>query len=317
MAFGDWCAQGDVAVADVDGIHILHVPGPDQWEGLAILFEGHGVDGVEPMVRPCFGGSVDEPSLVKLVAGGFAGSGKVPALIPDFDPGVVAAVVGPEWCTDESRGDTDGAAGVDQQDGESCAGSESGFDTFEGALVGSAALCGVFHVDEWEHLLIEDCGSFGGGFAVLNQWGKLFDEACAPAVTSFTDAGVGQQGVVNDVFRDVLCPGAFAECLPCEATIFEEEIGGKRFQVAGRHVFDEEPHTGLFIGGRLFECFFELQAIAAGFTESLLEGCVVASGRDGQAGQAAKTDDCQKQWAMLHLGGSVEKGASGWSARRA
>ncbi|NCP31153.1 MAG: hypothetical protein COZ06_11705 [Armatimonadetes bacterium CG_4_10_14_3_um_filter_66_18] len=62
-------------------------------------------------MRVRLGGVGGKPAFVELL--GFGGAEEVPAVVPDLDPGVVAALAGPRGDADEASGEAAGAAGVD------------------------------------------------------------------------------------------------------------------------------------------------------------------------------------------------------------
>jgi len=84
---------------------------PHQWEVNRCPLPRAGVELVQRLVRVRLGGVGGKPAFVELL--GFGGAEEVPAVVPDLDPGVVAALAGPRGDADEASGEAAGAAGVD------------------------------------------------------------------------------------------------------------------------------------------------------------------------------------------------------------
>ncbi|MFM1943826.1 MAG: hypothetical protein RI897_2808 [Verrucomicrobiota bacterium] len=148
-------------MGDIDGCDRVTASGPDHGEGEAVLFPGRGVDGVAWDVGLGLGCIAGEPAVVEAFGVVFIGTGEVPgAVVVDFDPGMVAAHIGPEGCADGAGGDTDGAAGIDEDDGEAGAGGFAGGLGFLEGLVGAFTAGVVVDLDLVEEVLVEGLGRF-------------------------------------------------------------------------------------------------------------------------------------------------------------
>src|SRR5437868_2769620 len=89
-----------------------------------------------------FRGVVQKPGLIERRY--FDGAQHVPLAVPDFNPGMVAAMIAvgvalagaPRWRADKARGNSDRATGIDQQNRQAAAGSITCRNRFIRALVG-------------------------------------------------------------------------------------------------------------------------------------------------------------------------------------
>ena len=72
-----------------------------------------GINRVQQMIS--LGGvrAAREPGPIQLVARRFSRAGEIPAVVPDLDPRMIAALVRPQWRADESSGYADRTASVD------------------------------------------------------------------------------------------------------------------------------------------------------------------------------------------------------------
>ena len=83
---------------------------------------------------------------------------------------MIASFAGPLFRADKSCGSSDGAAGVDQQDGESGAGGVARVDRFVGALVWLGAFARVIaDIDQLEHVPVQNLRGFARRFGVLDE----------------------------------------------------------------------------------------------------------------------------------------------------
>ena len=197
------------------------------------------------------GGVCCEPASVEPFGVVFVGSGEVPVAVPDFDPSVVAAAVGPHRGANGAGGDADSAADIGEDDRKPGAGGHALLDGLLGALVGALALGVVVGVDELEELLVEDLGGLGGGGGVLDQRRGFREEIGAPGVARFVEDGVGEDVVEKDVFGHLLGPGEGFAGLQGEVEVLGEELGAEGFLVVLGHVLDEKT-GGLFAEGTVF-----------------------------------------------------------------
>ena len=177
---------------------------------------------------------------------------------------MIAAEVGPEGSAGDACGYADGAAGFDEEDGETGAGGDAAFEGFERALVGFLAFGGVLDVDLREELLVEGVGGFGGGFGAHDERGSDVADLAAAVVAAFVEGGVGEDIVEEDVFGDVSGPWGDGHGGVGIGDVAEEEVGLEGGEVRGRHVVDEELH-GVALGfGDLAEGAGEFRGVRAG-----------------------------------------------------
>ena len=158
-------------------------------------------------MRP--GRVIGEPAVVEAFRVVFIGCHEVPALVPDLDPGVVAALVPPQRRADRAGRYPDGATGIDENDGQAGAGRPALFDGFLRRLVRAFPLGVVVGVDEIEKIAVEDLCCFGGGLRVLHQRCGLCHEIGAPRIARLVEHGVGQDVVEEDFLRHLLRPREF------------------------------------------------------------------------------------------------------------
>jgi hypothetical protein len=105
-----------VAVGHVLGVNVLAAALPDEREVGGGFFEAGGVDRVHHRVFLGEGGIADEPAAIEAIFVGLAGAGEVPVAVPDFDPHVIARLVGPLRNADHPRRHADRSARVDEED---------------------------------------------------------------------------------------------------------------------------------------------------------------------------------------------------------
>ena len=91
------------------------------------------------MVLDRLGGVVGKPAAIQTGGIGFRRASEVPAVVPNFHPGVIAPLVKPQRCGRDTSGNTDGPAGIDQQNRKPRAGGDPAFEGFERTLVGATA----------------------------------------------------------------------------------------------------------------------------------------------------------------------------------
>ena len=112
---------------------------------------------------------IDKPAAIEAFRVVFIRTGEVPTLVPVFYPGVVAALVPPQRSADSAGGNTDSAAGIDEDDGEAGAGCLALFDGFFRRLVRAFPLRVIVGFYQFEKITIEDLRCLGGSFRVLHK----------------------------------------------------------------------------------------------------------------------------------------------------
>ena len=204
--FGNFQSDVGVAVGHVDRADVIDGTVPDHREFQRGALETDRVDRVLQIVPLGGRSSSDEPSLVELIATGFCRSGKVPGIVPDFNPGMVAAVVRPQRSADEPCGNCKGSASVDQEDGKSSAGSQPRLQRFVRALIRLGSLGRVLHLDQGKQFLVDHRGGLSRCRCTFDQWGESFAKVLAPGVSSFVDIHIWKYVVEENLLGNLVLP---------------------------------------------------------------------------------------------------------------
>src|ERR1019366_3359948 len=109
----------------------------------ARLFETGGVNRVRRHIRDGFRSIMLEPRVVETLSVRLRRADKMPAVVPDFGPGMIAAQVAPHRRARQPRGNAYGATRVHQQNGQAGAARQTIFHAFARTLVGSLARRGI------------------------------------------------------------------------------------------------------------------------------------------------------------------------------
>ena len=176
-----------------------------------------------------------EPAAIEAIGAGFGGTGEMPVAVPDLDPCVVAAFVGPEGGTGDAGGNADTSAGVGEDDGEPGATGQALLDGFLGTLVGPLALGAVFHVDLLVERAVDRLHGFGGGFAIFDDGSALVMKLGTPRVARFVELGVGQHAIQKQRLGHLFGPRVGIAGLHCQPQIFRQKILAEGTQVASGH----------------------------------------------------------------------------------
>ena len=111
---------------------------------------------------------MDEPAMVKAFRVVFIRTHEMPALIPNLDPSVIAALVPPHRRANGTGGDADGAADIDKDDGKAGACGFTLLDRFFRRLVRALPICVIVSLNKFEEIAVKDLRCFGGGLGILH-----------------------------------------------------------------------------------------------------------------------------------------------------
>ena len=269
--FGNLQTDVGVAVGHVDRADVIDGTVPDHREFQRGALETDRIDRVLQIVPLGGRSSSDEPSLVELIATGFCSSGKVPGIVPDFDPGMVTAVVRPQRSADEPCGNCKGSACVDQEDGKSRAGGQPRLHRFVRALIRLGSLGRVLHLDQGKQFLVDHRGGLSRCRCTFDQWSESFAKVLAPGVSSFVDIHIRKDVVEENLLGNLVLPRSLLQSVVGLFDLAQEKIRFETLQVPRRHVRDEELGRLSLRGLNPREDLFKLAAILSGESQSLFD----------------------------------------------
>ena len=202
-----------------------------------------------------------EPTMVNTLDVRFIRSQEVPAIVPNFHPGMVSTHVHPHRSARKPRRNANSAARVNQKNRQPCATRQPARHGLKRILVSLFARGRIANVDKFEQFLIQPLRRRARSFAIRNQRLTKRAKSGTPIIPNFIDATVRKNFVQENLPRNIrTATGRWKSASSARAMFLEKakKLRGNRAQIRFRHILNQKLH---FLARSMHEGLNEFRAI--------------------------------------------------------